>query len=496
VKTSIAKWLVFFLVAARGAPQGFSPSADVNRALAAISGDSLRGNLSFIASNLLEGRDTPSRGLDLAAFYIAAQFRRAGLEPAGDDGYFQTAKMLRVAPVGAGFELRFENGSRRLAVSPDQATLVSEHLLNLSRTPVYKISNPAGLRSAAVRGHIVDLDAARADARTIAQAAAALHPAAFLEMQAEGLPRLIDADEERTVFGDIPRLMVDDPEAATMLKEAPAGETGISVSIQLPAPTATPVTVRNVAALLRGSDGAMRDQYVLLTAHYDHIGRNHAGAVFSGANDDGSGTVSVIEIAQALAALRVHPKRSIVFMTFFGEEEGGLGSRYYTCHPLFPLAKTVADLNLEQVGRTDSREGAEISNATLTGFQYSTISHTLQQAGALTGVKVYETPGGDDFFDRSDNQTFAEHGIPAHTIAVAFEFPDYHETGDVWQKIDYANMAKVDRMIALGMVMLADSVEAPRWNRENPKVWPYLNGHQVSQERVLEDPRSPGGPPH
>jgi Zn-dependent M28 family amino/carboxypeptidase len=91
--------------------------------------------------------------------------------------------------------------------------------------------------------------------------------------------------------------------------------------------------------------------------------------------------VSVIEIAQALARLRVHPKRSIVFMTFFGEEEGDLGSRYYTCHPLFPLAKTVADLNLEQVGRTDSSAGPEISNATLTGFQYSTVAHTLQQAG-------------------------------------------------------------------------------------------------------------------
>jgi hypothetical protein len=137
----------------------------------------------------------------------------------------------------------------------------------------------------------------------------------------------------------------------------------------------------------------------------------------------------------------------------------------------------VADLNLEQVGRTDSRTGAEISNATLTGFQYSTVARTLQQAGELTGVKVHETPNGDDFFDRSDNQTFAEHGIPAHTLAVAFEFPDYHATGDVWQKIDYANMAKVDRMIALGIVMLADSPSPPSWNRDNPKVLRYLKAN-------------------
>ena len=105
------------------------------------------------------------------------------------------------------------------------------------------------------------------------------------------------------------------PEAVKLLKEAKAGETGITVSIKLPAPTATPVTVRNVAGLLRGSDHALRQQYILLTAHHDHLGRNAAGEVFPGANDDGSGTVSVIELAQALARLRVHPKRSIVFMT-------------------------------------------------------------------------------------------------------------------------------------------------------------------------------------
>lgn len=465
--------MAFLLVAApAAAPQSFSPTPEVSRALASISVDSLRGNLFFIAADLLEGRDTPSRGLDIAALYIAAQFRRAGLEPAGDDGYFQTAKMLRIAQAAEGFELRMQSGARMLAVSRDRTTVVSRQPLELSGAPVYKIANAADLRLAGVKGKVVEC------ARPITQAAAALQPAAFLEAadddRGRAAPRLIDADKERTLFGGVPRLIVRDPEAAKLLREAKAGETGITVSIKLPAPTVAPVTVRNVAGLLRGSDSALRNQYILLTAHYDHLGRSSAGEVFPGANDDGSGTVSVIEIAQALARLRVHPKRSIVFMTFFGEEEDGLGSHYYTRHPLFPLAKTVADLNLEQVGRTDSSAGPEISNATLTGFLYSTVAHTLQQAGERTGVKVYETPNGDEFFDRSDNQTFAEHGIPAHTIAVAFEFPDYHATGDVWQKIDYGNMAKVDRMIALGIVMLADSPGPPRWNSENPKVGRYL----------------------
>jgi hypothetical protein len=478
VKTNLVGFLTFLLAARASVPQSFSPTPEDYRALACISADSLRGNLSFIASDLMEGRGTPSRGLDIAGLYIAAQFRRAGLDPAGDDGYFQTAKMLHVSPAPDRIELHIRSGSRSLAVSGDRLVVLSQQPLELSGAEVYKIVDRADLRAAAVKGRVVDLDLSRDRVRAGAQLAAALQPAAFIETADDysepAVAGLIDANEEGATFAAVPRLIVREPEAVKLLQAAKAGETGIAVSIDLPAPTATPVTVRNVAALLRGSDPALRDRYIILSAHYDHLGRNAAGEIFPGANDDASGTVSVIEIAQALARLPTHPKRSIVFVAFFGEEEGGLGSRYYTSHPLFPLANTVADLNLEQLGRTDSNAGPEISNGTLTGFTYSTISHTLQRAGELTGVKVYETPGGDDFFDRSDNQTFAEHGIPAHTIAVALEFPDYHATGDIWPKIDYRNMAKVDRMIALGTLMLADSAEPPRWNRGNPKVERYL----------------------
>jgi len=445
--------------------------------LSHISSDSLRGNLSFIASKLLEGRDTPSRGLDIAAEYIAAQLRKAGLQPpASSGGYFQTARMLRLAPVADGFELHLLEGSRTLDVAKAQVLVVSEKPLDLAGVPVYKVADPARLTSANVRGRVIALSEPAGQVRAAAKAAAALGPAAFLETAAETgeqpESRLIDAEE--ATFAGVPQLIVRDPEAVSLLQEAKSGDTGITVSLRLNAPTATPATVSNVAAWLRGSDPVLRHQYVLLTAHYDHIGRTAEGVICPGANDDGSGTVSVIEIAQALAAMRVHPKRSIVFILFFGEEEGDVGSRYYASHPLFPLAQTVADLNLEQVGRTDSDAGPEMSNATLTGFRYTSISSTLEEAGRLTGIKVYDTPDSDDFFERSDNETFAEHGIPAHTIAVAYEFPGYHQPGDVWEKIDFGNMAKVDRMIALGTAMLADSSQAPRWNRADPDTARYL----------------------
>jgi Peptidase family M28 len=315
-----------------------------------ISADSLRGHLSFIASDALEGRGTPSRGLDIAAEYIAAQFRRAGLEPVGDDGYFQTTT---VQPKGA----------------------------------------------------------------------------------------------------------------------------------------ETPVKVRNVIGLLRGSDAALKNTYVLVTAHYDHLGIK-AGAgdtIFNGANDDGSGTVSVIELASAFASLKERPRRSVVFMTFFGEERGLLGSHYYGQHPIFPIDQTVADINLEQVGRTDSDEGPQLNNASMTGFDFSDVGTIFKAAGKLAGINVYKHQRNSDaFFGRSDNQALANQGVPAHTLCVAYVYPDYHGLGDHWDKIDYQNMARVDRAVALGVLMIANNPQAPRWNQANPKAARYLQTWRALHEKPAE----------
>ncbi len=295
-----------------------------------ITADSLRGHLSFIASDLLEGRATPSRGLDVAAEYIAAQFRRAGLEPVGDHDYFQTAVL--------------QNGTAR----------------------------------------------------------------------------------------------------------------GVA---------------RNVAGLLRGSDPALSGTYVILSAHYDHVGMRpnpdeHGDRIYNGANDDGSGTVSVIEIASALAAAakldNARPKRSILFLTFYGEEEGLWGSHYYVDHPLEPLDKTIAEVNLEQIGRTDANDGRHIGEAFVTGYDYSNVGAILSAAAQPEGVGIKPIQG--DYYDRADNLYFARAGVPAHTIVVAAEYPDYHKVSDEWQKIDYSNMANIDRGIALGILQLASGEAPPEWS--------------------------------
>ena len=324
-------------------PVGLTPEMRI--VVGHITANSLRGEVSFLASDLLEGRDTPSRGLDIAGEYIASQFRRLGLEPAGDDGYFQS-----------------------MAVRP------------------------------------------------------------------------VDTDSPKS---------------------------------------------RNVAGILRGSDPQLKDTYVMLSAHYDHKGLAESGddKIFNGANDNASGTASVLEVANALAALHPRPKRSVLFILFCGEEKGLRGSRYYVDHPLVPLDKTVADLNLEQLGRTDAPEGPHLNAANITGFDFSDMTPILVDAGKRVRIAVSkDAKASDTYFLLSDNEPLAKVGIPAHTLSVTYEFPDYHAVGDEWQKLDYDNMAKVDQAVGIATLRLAQALTAPRWSEVYPAAKPYAEAAKKLHE--------------
>jgi len=487
------------LYAFQSAPaQKFTISADLQAALDRIRPSSLRGDLSFIASDLLEGRKTPSRGLDIAAEYIAAQFRAAGLEPVGDDGYFATAHMVVSEPNPDGFELKLSRGESVLNAGAKDVAINASAALDFKDAPIFKLdlSDQAlveGFKPGNVAGKVLLVEIKRnamANARIAIPKVREGKPALTITIDRLGAstgnpPEGVLLDP-KDLEDTSPRITLGGAAAASFFDSLPPGPSDAVASIHLAAPHEKPVSPRNVIGVLRGSDAALKDTYVLVTAHYDHLGMLPEGTgdrVYNGANDDGSGTVSVIELARALSGLQQRPRRSIVFMTFFGEEDGLVGSKYYARHPVLPLDKTVGQLNLEQVGRTDSSEGPQVSNATVTGFDYSTLTSFLQAAGELAGVKVYKHPRNSDvFFSQSDNLHLAEAGVPAHTLALTFQFPDYHEVGDEWQKIDYENMAKVDRMIALALVMIANSGEAPRWNEQNPRAAKYFKAWKDRQK--------------
>ena len=226
-------------------------------------------------------------------------------------------------------------------------------------------------------------------------------------------------------------------------------------------PTEQRMRTQNIAGMIRGSDPALRDEVVLVTAHYDHIGIGApvgGDSINNGADDDASGNIALIEMARALAK-GPRPKRTILFMAITGEEVGGFGTRWYIAHPLLPLEKTVVDLNVEMIAHADSLAGG-FGKAWLTGYERSTMGDLL----ADNGIALVPDPRpGQRFFERSDNVAFARIGIPAHSISTFNLATPYHNPKDEVSTIDAPHMAQVISATARALRLLADGPR-PEWH--------------------------------
>jgi len=475
-----------------------NPSGALQTLTSRLTADGLKADVSFLASDALQGRGTPSAGLDIAAEYVAAEFRRAGLEPAGDDGYFQTASYANVTPTVEGMEFTVDGAGGAVKTNSASMALQQAAAADLSQAAVVKASGSDAAAMAAltpdqVRGKVLVLDFLEGNnpvmiTRQLPALMARLQPALVVLLRSGGQPTNRSTRlREATAAPAVPVLVVWDEAVRTALGAGRPGPVQALVSVHIPPPAVTPVKLRNVVGVMRGSDPALRDTYVLVTAHYDHLGAAggqcraaNGDTICNGANDDASGTASVIEVANALAALPARPRRSIVFMTFFGEELGLVGSRYYGAHPIFPLAKTIADLNLEQLGRTEVDGGSSVGLVNVTGFDFSNLTDAVAKAGGETGLQVVKNAQlNERYFAQSDNQALADAGVPAHTLSVGYMFPEYHQPGDEWQKIDYANLALVDRTVALAVYGVADSADAPQW-KDMPQTQRYIKARQDS----------------
>jgi len=218
----------------------------------------------------------------------------------------------------------------------------------------------------------------------------------------------------------------------------------------------------NVIGVLEGSDPTLKNEYVLMTAHYDHIGTGKAvngDSIFNGADDDAAGTIAVLHVARLLARGAVKPKRSIVFAAMTGEEVGLLGTRWFIDHPTRPLNQLVANLEVEMIGRPDSLAGGA-GKAWLTGYERSTLGDQLRDGGIPI---VPDRRPTQRFFERSDNIAFARMGIPAHTLSSFNLHSDYHTVRDEARFADAVHMARVIEAAAQAMLILANGPK-PTWH--------------------------------
>ncbi|MEJ2540074.1 MAG: M20/M25/M40 family metallo-hydrolase [Gemmatimonadota bacterium] len=247
----------------------------------------------------------------------------------------------------------------------------------------------------------------------------------------------------------------------------PAGDEGSYIQ-RFPLPNGEPGTAPNVVAILPGSDSLLRDEYVVYTAHMDHVGVRASGeggdSIFNGADDDASGTATVMEVAEAMASLDPAPRRSILFVLVSGEERGLWGSDWFAANPPVPTTAMVANLNADMVGRNWTDTIVAI------GREHSSLGRTLEEVNRAhpeLGMTAVEDLWPEErFYFRSDHFNFARRGVP-----VLFFFngthEDYHRPSDEVAKIDGDKTARIGRLLFYLGLAVADADERPTWDPDS-----------------------------
>ncbi|NML63749.1 M28 family peptidase [Hymenobacter sp. RP-2-7] len=477
---------------------------------ATITPEALKQDLSVLASDEYEGRETGQKGQRMAADYIAKAFAADGLAgpvPGSDNPYLQHFTMNRVSldpasaiqvggktytqgkdfyvvrpgafaaaaatikPTFVGYGIKEEKYADALPAPGSDLVLLLGQPLNKAGQPLLGAASPYGASGLPA---IV--------ARTPAMRAAQPHSvflvaptaAAFAQVPKDYAQVLngeqLEFPDKPTQAGGAGIVLVSPALGAALLGTNPAGLTAYEKQVGAAGKPVTsgfkpaaanvqlkqkkePFTTENVLGYLEGTD--KKDEVVVLSAHYDHLGVKN-GVVFNGADDDGSGTVSVLAMARAFTQAKKDghgPRRSILFLANVGEEEGLLGSQYYTDHPIFPLANTVTDLNIDMVGRVDSLHQGKGDYLYLVGSdRLSKELHTLSEATNQQYQPValdYKYNAPDDpehIYERSDHYNFAKHNVPIIFYTSGLH-PQYHQATDDVALIDFPAMARRDQLV-------------------------------------------------
>ncbi|WP_256003598.1 M28 family peptidase [Pedobacter deserti] len=490
-----------------------------------VNKDAAYKHLSVLASDAYEGRETGTEGGWMAAEYIRNHFKAIGLKGPVNGDYFQPVDMasfslnqqLLIAGQAAMPITDFYNMPQAVSIKgynlSSQDVLFAGYGLNTEGYNDYKDQTIAGkivliLKSGRPDGQRTDNNARAVSAalntklRYLAEngAAAVLVIDPAVDVMPDNLKAYLSEDqmvmksEENVARLNQPQSMpvvtITTATANRILKSAGTDLEAVKARIRTSGKPATQVIktqinisasksekkvrAENVLGYLEGSDPKLKDEVLVITAHYDHIGITPGvkgdDKINNGADDDGSGTTGVLLIADAFMKAKKAgkgPKRSILFMTVTGEEKGLLGSEWYSDHPIFPLANTVTNLNIDMIGRGDADHAGDNNFVYIIGSDM--LSTELDRIGKKAN-KDYVNINLDErynnrtdpnrFYYRSDHYNFAKHGIP-----VIFYFngvhDDYHQPGDEVSKIDFPMLAKRAQLVYFTAWELANGAKRP-----------------------------------
>jgi hypothetical protein len=454
-------------------------------------------HIRVIADDSMLGRDTPSRGLDLTAQYVADRFKALGLNPGGENGtWFQRYPITRrhidagqsVISLASGSETGrapFASAARYLqGTVPDRP--VSGNVLLVGG------AIGADQAAAAVPGRVVLLlmDRARPSADQVLRAINLAGAKAVILLSdadsASFAGRLVAQTRDRTAMDiGVPRPLIVEvresvmaaPLAVAGVKPAAVRAAGrpivrdllsLGATIDVKEIVTSRQTAPNTIGILPGTDPKLRSEYVLFSAHMDHIGitPGQPDSINNGADDDASGTTAVMELAEAFSRPDARPRRSLIFLTVSGEEKGLWGSRYFSEHPVVPLKDVVADINIDMIGRNWPDTIVAI------GKEHSDLGATLNRVNAAhaeLGMTAIDDRWPEErFYFRSDHYNFARKGVP-----ILFFFngvhEDYHRPSDSPDKIEPEKEARIIRLIFYLGEEIASAAERPKWKPESYK---------------------------
>jgi hypothetical protein len=470
-----------------------------------ISETELSKHLHIIASDEYEGRETGRKGQKMAMDYLIKQFKSYGIEDVNNLNYQQAFALVEQKNEGVELSISGQGYTylEDFSISPfiiKNQTIKGELIFVGYGIEDEKYNNYDGIEVKDKVLFILDGKPAGTDLKEdwsnkkkieLAEekgAKAIVYYSADLEKNLKQYehyykkPRMVlkeDYEEKGIVRVAINRKMTETIFKAAKLNfkkiEKKGWKKGTSNRLEFDLKINKPseaLTGENVLAFIPGTE--KEEEIVVLTAHYDHIGKNDS-LVFNGADDDGTGTVTLLEIAQAFMQAKKEghaPKRSVLIMPVSGEEKGLLGSKYYTNHPVFPLENTVVDLNIDMIGRYDKNHESDSNYIYLIGSDKLSMElHELSEEVNDTYMKInldYTFNDENDpnrFYYRSDHYNFAKNNVP-----VIFYFSgvheDYHQASDTVEKIDFKKTERVARLVFLTAWELANRRERIRVDKQ------------------------------